>query len=106
LARALVHPNHRHAQFEAGNGRLYCIGQPGWKNCASAARRQNACVLRTCLSIAETTSASGTGFWTVRLDHGDVIVEFEERVAVHEPHMVGNLHRFQVSVASLRRTRR
>ncbi len=44
------------------------------------------------------------GIRTVGLDHGDVVVEFEERVAVHVPHVVGDLDRLSGS-RCLRRAR-
>ena len=46
------------------------------------------------------------GVRAVRLDHREVVVEFEERVAVHEPDMVGDLDRLKVRVAPFRCTAR
>ncbi len=40
------------------------------------------------------------GIRTIGLHHGDVVVEFEKRVAVHVPHVVGDLHRRQRGAAS------
>ena len=40
----------------------------------------------------------------VCFDHGEVVVEFEKRVAVQIPHVIGNLDRLQVRSASLRCT--
>ena len=40
------------------------------------------------------------GVLAVGFDHGDVVVEFEERVAVREPHVIGDLHRLRRGGAS------